>query len=62
MTDDEKYRVFADNRPKTMVLDNVAGDALYCPGAAMARFPVTTLTERVVGFLERYNKSIYSLG
>jgi len=36
--------------------------AVHAPDHFLDRLPLATLTERVVDFLERYNKSIYDFG
>jgi hypothetical protein len=60
--DERKGTGIAHDCMETMVLDRVGGCASHDAGDAMDHLCGTTLTERVVGFLERYNQSVFEFG
>jgi len=53
---------FANDLAETMLLDDVGGCASHNASNAMGHLCGETLTERVVGFLERYNQSVFGFG
>jgi|HubBroStandDraft_6_1064221.scaffolds.fasta_scaffold379464_2 hypothetical protein len=54
---------FANGHIETLVLDHVGGGSSHDASNAMDHlYGTTTLTERVVGFLERYNQSVFGFG
>lgn len=60
--DEKKDRCVHNNRAETMGLHHIGSSGFHGAGDAVDRFPGATLTERVVGFLERYNQSVYEFG
>jgi len=59
IADEKKDRCLHNNYAETMGLDHVRNCGFHGSGNAMDRFPCATLTERVMGFLERYNQSAF---
>jgi hypothetical protein len=53
---------FSLDRSEALGLDRIGNHDAHGARAAMDRLLCTTLTERVMGFLERYDKSVYSFG
>ena len=51
-----------EDRPLRAGSGNAGRGCATCAGHALGYFPRTTLTERVVEFLERYNPSLYGVG
>ena len=60
--DEREKTGFANDRMERMVGNRVGGDASHDASNAMDHLCGATLTERVVGFLERYNQSVFEFG
>ncbi len=60
--DEKEKTVLANEGSEALVLDHVGGGGSYHESNAMDHLCVATLTERVVGFLESYNKSVFGFG
>jgi len=57
--DDKEHAISADQRPKAPALSALKRRNPNDVFRALGHFPGTTLTERVVEFLEKYNESVY---
>jgi len=60
--DEREKTGFANDRMERMVGNHVGGDDSHDASNAVDHLCGATLTERVVGFLERYNQSVLEFG